>query len=71
MAILIRKQPSAADDYQTAHELINNMKIGNSKTVEVSNVKAFRKYLSDLGSKNHIKFTTRKDNGSLFIMRIL
>lgn len=68
---MIRKQPDKPEDYLTAHSLVNQMKIGHSDTIEVSNIKAFRKYICDLGSKQGRKYTTRTKNGSLFIMRIL
>lgn len=56
---MIRKQPAKPDDYVTAHSIVNELDAGTI-TVTVSNIKAFRKYISDLGSKQGKRFYTRK-----------
>ena len=58
----IRKQPGAKDTYQTAYDLVNKIKIGQTKTVSIDadSLKVFRKYVYDLGAKQGKEFTTRK-----------
>jgi hypothetical protein len=43
-----RKQPEASNDYQKAYNIIKTLEPGTHKTVKIDNVKAFRKYLTDL-----------------------
>jgi hypothetical protein len=60
MKDFIRKQPAASDDYLTARKLVLSMKQGQHQIISVDNLKAFRKYVHDLGGKTQKSFTTRK-----------
>lgn len=67
---MIRKQPHKPDDYLTAHSLVNDME-GGTVTVTINNVKAFRKYISDLGSKKGKRFYTRKAGDNSLLVGII
>jgi hypothetical protein len=47
------------------------MQIGELSTIDVpGNIKAFRKFLTEISRKDHKKFTTKVIAGQLHIMRI-
>lgn len=62
-----RKQPSASDDYESAYDLINGIKKGQSKSVTPVSIGAFRKYAYDLAAKQQKKIRTEKEGNSLTI----
>ncbi len=62
-----RKQLSASDDYQLAYSTIDAIKAGDNKTVEPSNIAAFRKYAYDLAAKSQKNITTRKNDNQLVV----
>ncbi len=64
MEKFIRKQPEASNDYTKAYKLVTTIETGDVKIVSVDNLKAFRKYIHDLGSKAGKSFTTKKQGGS-------
>lgn len=56
----IRKQPSASDDYSIARQIVDSIKKGDVELVSVDNLKAFRKYVHELGIRYGKSFTTKK-----------
>lgn len=71
MKPIIRKQPAGSDDYINAHELANTIKRGHNKTIAVDNLKAFRKYVHEIGAKTNKTFTTkRQDDNNIIVFRL-
>lgn len=57
--------------YALAKETIAEMKVGELKEIKVpGNLRAFRKYLSEIATKEKKKFSTRLTGRNLHIMRV-
>jgi Na+-transporting NADH:ubiquinone oxidoreductase subunit NqrA len=57
--------------YSYVQSVIDGLSIGELTTIPIPDkLKAFRKFLSEIASKDHKKFTTKIKGGELHIMRI-
>lgn len=57
--------------YSYVQDTIDGLNIGQMTTIPVpSKIKAFRKFLSEISSKDHKKFTTKIKDNELHILRI-
>lgn len=57
--------------YSFVQSTVDDLDIGQLVTIdEPGKLKAFRKFLSEIGKKDHKKFTTKLKDGQLHIMRI-
>lgn len=57
--------------YNEVKTIMDNMEIGDSETIKPpGNIKAFRKYLSEIGKREGKVFRTKLIQGKLHIMRI-
>ena len=57
--------------YSFVQSTVDGLDIGQLVTIdEPHKLKAFRKFLSEIGKKDHKKFTTKLKDGQLHIMRI-
>lgn len=64
------KKKKVTQDYSKAKEIVANLNLYGSETISVKNVGAFRKYLHDLGIREGQSYTTRFDDGNLYVVRI-
>lgn len=66
-----KRHENASNDYLQAYNIVNGYEVGQSNTVTIENVKAFRKYIYDLSLKQDKEFSTRKRaENSLYITRL-
>ena len=57
--------------YNTVLSTIDNMEIGDSRILAIpGQLKAFRKYLTEISQRQGKKFTTKVQNNKLVILRI-
>ena len=56
-------------DYQIAKNVVKTLKVLNDMTVSVKNIRAFRKYLYDLGRYEGMEFKTEVNEDGLRIIR--
>jgi hypothetical protein len=61
----IRKQPDASNDYTNARQLVDKITPGQYEVMTVDNLKAFRKYVHDLGAKTGKSFTTKMQDDNV------
>lgn len=58
-------------DYQLIKQLVNEMKIGEVRTIPMpKNIKMFRSHLTSMSSGGIGRFTTKSDDDKLHIARI-
>lgn len=65
-----RKHLNATDDYIKAVDIISALNAGEQIRLDVDNIPAFRKYISDLSIKEKKKYATRKNNNQLVVVRL-